>query len=835
MPLTTVRPPSRRRWPRRLLLLTALALLLAGAAGWWVAGRTVPPLRGDLRVAGLQAPVEVLFDQWGVPHVYARSREDAWLAIGYLQGRDRLWQLELYRRAAAGRLSELFGERALHLDRRFRLLGLHRSAARELDAATPEARVALERFAAGVNAAAADLGRWQRPLEFQLLRVTPEPWTPLDSLAVGKLMAWRLAENRQGELVRGALARRFGSSAAEGLMGVWPADAPAVLDGPTRRTNTSFPEERRSRPPADVPMAQADPPDVPAGLEWLATGAPPAGSNSWVISGARTASKRPLLANDPHLGLELPAIWYDAHLVAADLDVAGAMLPGSPFVVIGHNGRLAWGITNSGADVQDFYIEDVDFRQRRYLYGGTWHPLAVRQVEIEVRGRSAPERFDIFSTRHGPLTATESAWEEPPVFTEDTPRGDPRPMALRWDSLRTGGMISGFEALNRARGWAEFLDAVRLVTGVSLNFVYADTAGNIGYAMSGALPVRANGDGSLPVPGWGGGYEWTGTVPAARLPAVLNPPSGRVITANAEIDRSWPRTMTRDWRAPFRAARIADLLGDRTGLDIAAFREMQGDVRSEAADRLLEAVERASRSGAAERAEPEARTALERLRLWDRRVDDRAVVSLYHAFERALWQRAFADEMGLQLFRHFAEYGLSERFVGLHAILPHRDSRWWDDIATIDRRETRDDIVVLAAADAMLTLRRRFGDESDWTWGRLHAAHFRHSLSAGGLILRWIFDRGPVKVVGNTSTVNKAAVDPRRPYAVGDLASYRQIVDVGAWDRTRAILTTGQSGHVRSPHYFDQNALWATVQDRPFPFSRRAVDEARTSRLLLVP
>ncbi|HXE79443.1 MAG TPA: penicillin acylase family protein [Vicinamibacterales bacterium] len=833
MPLTTVRPLRRRRWPGPLLVLTAAALILAAALAWWVAGRTVPPTSGERRAPGLQAPVEVLFDRWGVPHVYARSREDAWFAVGYLQARDRLWQMELYRRAASGRLSELFGERTLAADRRFRLLGLRKAAARELADTTPQARLALERFASGVNAAMSSLGRWERPIEFQLLRTEPEPWSPLDSLAVGKLMAWRLAENRHGELVRGALARRFGSAAADSLLNAWPSDAPAVLD--SARSTARQPHVPLSLPRGDVPIADSSRQmDLPPGLEWLASGTPPGGSNSWVVAGNRTATRRPLLANDPHLGIELPSVWYDAHLVAADLDVAGAMLPGSPFIVIGHNSRIAWGITNTGVDVQDFYIEDVDFRRRRYLYRGIWEPLTIEPVVIDVRGRSHPERYDIFITRHGPLYATEAEWDDPPLFDEDTPRGDPRPLALRWDSLTEGQMVAGFEALNRAANWSDFLNAVRSVTGVSLSFVYADATGNIGFAMSGALPIRANGNGALPVPGWGGGYEWTGTVPPEQLPASLNPPSGQIVTANAEIDRSWPTAMTRDWRAPFRAARITALLENRTGLDIDAFREIQGDVWSEGADRLLAAVEGTLRTAAGRSAEPEARTALARLRLWDRRVDDRPVVTLFHAFERALWRRAFADEMGPELFNRFFEYGLSERFAGLYAILPHREARWWDDIGTIDKRETRDDIVVLAAADAMRALRQKFGDETDWTWGRIHAAHFRHPLG-GGFLLRWIFDRGPVPVVGNSSTVNKAAVNPRKPYAVDDIASYRQIIDVGAWDRTRAVLTTGQSGHVRSPHYFDQNALWAAVQDRPFPFSRRAVDEARTSRLLLVP
>ena len=836
MPLTSVPGSGRRRWLVRLLVLTLGAVVLAGVVVWRVAVGTVPPLDGELRAAGLQAPVEVLFDRWGVPHVYARGSEDAWLAIGYLHARDRLWKMELYRRAAAGRLSELFGERTLHTDRRFRALALRRAAAAELSTAPPRVRVALDRYAAGVNAATAALGRWKRPLELQLLGIAPEPWDPLDSLAIGKLMAWRLAENRHGEVVRGALSRRFGYAAAERLMTTWPDDAPSILSAWAPR---EAPRPIDAHPPVARPTADAVRPprarDLPAGLEWLGGAARPGASNSWVVAGSRTSTGRPLLANDPHLGLEMPSLWYEAHLVAADLDVAGATLPGSPFVVIGHNDRIAWGITNSGADVQDFYVEDVDFRRRRYLHAGTWHPLTVDRVEIDVRGRDTPYATEFLGTRHGPLVATEADWEEVPEFGESTPRGYPRPLALRWESVRAGESAGALESLNRARTWSEFLSAVRRLAAPSLSFVYADIDGAIGYALSGVLPIRAQGDGGVPVPGWNPAHEWIGTVDPERMPAALNPPSGQFVTANGEVDRRWPSPMTRDWTAPFRTLRIRALLDGRNGLDPAAFRDIQADVRSEAADRLLAAVETAARSRAAEQAEPEARTALERLRLWDRRVDGRTVVSLFAAFERAMWRRTFADEMPAALFEQFFEYGLGERFVGIHAILHDADSRWWDDIATVDRRESRDDIVVLAAADALLTLRERFGDESAWEWGRLHAAHFRHPLGAGGFPLRWLFDRGPVQVGGDGTTVNKTTVDARRPYGVVEHASYRQIVDVGAWDRTRTISPTGQSGHPSSPHYFDQNHMWAQVEDRPFPFARVEVEKVKASRLLLVP
>jgi penicillin amidase len=817
-----------------LAILTSLGLVLAAAALRVVTGIPIPSTRGEIAVPGLRAPVEVLYDRWAVPHVYAGDAEDAWFAAGYLQARERLWQMELYRRAASGRLSELFGEATLPADRRFAALELRRAAEAEWAAASPDVRTALVRHAAGVNGAIKRLGRFGRPLEFQLLGVTPEPWTPIDALAIGKLMAWRLGENRHGELLRGALAREFGDTEATRLMGPLPPWAPSVLGTPeTPRPLAPAPAPVKRSPAVRTTVASAIT-RLPAGLEWLATDARPAGSNSWAIAGRRTSSGRPLLANDPHLAIELPSIWYEMHLVASGLEVAGATIPGEPFVIIGHNQWIAWGLTNTGADVQDFYVEDVDFASRRYLYENEWLPLRVRRATTKVRGRAAPDVYEVFSTRHGPLMATETDWEEPPVFSARDGRPRVRPLALRWEAASAGESAGAFARIDRARNWDEFLDALRLFGAPSQNFVYADVAGNIGYAMSGVLPMRAQGDGSVPVPGWTAAYEWVGQVPASRLPARLNPPSGQIVTANNEIAPGWG-LMTRDWAAPFRAKRILDLLGTRTGLDAAAMGRIQRDVYGEGARQLLDALERAAQSPAMAAAEPQAREAVAELRRWDRQVDGRPVVALFQAFEHALWRRTFADELGPGLFQQLFEYGLDERYVGLYAILDDPQSAWWDDVATVDRHETRDDIMVLGAADAVLALQMKFGDRAGWSWNRLHAASFSHPLGGGGPILDWFFSRGPVPVGGNSSTIAKASIDRRRPYRVSDVASYRQIVEAGAWDRTLAVNTTGQSGHPRSPHYFDQNPLWAHGAYRPFPFSRSAVEQAHESRLLLTP
>jgi penicillin G amidase len=863
----------RRRAARRkavwLSILTILLVASAGLAGWWLVHRPVPRLDGQVSAPGLHAPVEVLFDGFAIPHVYARETDDAWTVAGVLHARERLWQMEVYRRATAGRLAEVFGQPALRIDKRLVALGLRRAAAREWSDATPQIKNALERYAAGVNAVVASLDARRRPLEFQLLGVSPDRWTPIDSLAIGKLMAWRLAENRHGELVRGALSRRFGPQEAAQLMDAWPSNAPTIaasggLAAPApavsppegvrppqgaqadAKGGVRPPELRREvekgvrplGPPfgasaRDVALGGDDQP-LPPGLEWLSNLARPGGSNSWVLAGARTASGRPLLANDPHLAVEMPSIWYELHLVAAGLDVAGVTLPGSPFVIIGHNQKIAWGLTNSGADVQDFYVEDVDMGTRRYLFRGEWLPLDVERVEIGVRG-ARPVVHEIFRTHHGPLIATEVEWEDPPDLKAERGRVLPHPLALRWEAGSQGETAGAFEALNRAGSWTDFLAAARRFAAPSQNLVYADVAGNIGYVLSGQLPVRAGSDGSTPVSGWTGEHEWSGTIPADRLPAILNPPAGQIVTANAEIDRAWPGVMTRDWTAPFRTARIVSLLGSRTGLNLDASAAVQADTRSEAADRILAVAEIALRSPAAKRAEADGVTALERMRQWDRKVDGRPVAALYQAFERALWRRTFADEMDGRLFQQFVEYGLSERFVGVHAILDDPTLHWWDDIATLDRVETRDDVMLLSAADAIRTLRSRFGSEPNWSWDRLHALRFPHALGGGGFPLDWFFSRGPIAMVGDTATVRKSSVDVRRPYGVVDISSYRQILDVGAWDGSRAVNTTGQSGHPGSAHYFDQNLLWREGSYRPLAYSRAAVEKARVSRLLVVP
>ena len=827
---------------KRLLIATVVLVVLASASGWIWARGSLPLLDGQLALPGLRAPVEVLIDGNGVPSAYSRDPDDAWFAAGVLHARDRLWQMELYRRVTRGRLSEVMGERTLPIDQRFLTLGLRDAAEAEWQRATPAVKSALERYAAGVNAVAMPLTGRRRPLEFQLLGIQVTEWTPVDSLAVGRLLAWRLAENHQAELVRGALAAKLGEESARQLAGRYPTDAPAILGGPVRSQEAAeLPTPTRREAPSLTSEAsptedrRAEAPAWPVGLEWLAPSAKGGNSNNWVIAGRKTRSGRPILANDPHLQIEFPSTWYELHLVAAGLDVTGVTIPGLPFVALGHNARVAWGMTNTGADVQDMYLERVDVDRKRAMFRGEWVPVQVTPADIPVRGGSV-RKFEIWKTRHGPIYSDiDSDWMAPPVWLSSEGRapGEQRAYSIRWDA--GGDPAASFEAINRATDWTSFIAAVGTFSVPSMNIVYADVDGNIGYAMSGQLPMRSGGDGTMPIDGSSGGGEWTGTIGAGSLPRVLNPDSGFVASANNEIDRSFNGLITRDWVAPYRAARLIDRITKTEAIDMEAMEKLQNDRRSLAADHILQGVETAIAKAKGNEAESTARIVLEQLANWDRQVDARPVVALYQAFEDALWRRTFVDELDEPLFLKFYEWAGAERYAGLYAVIGDRGSRWFDDVGTVDRRETRDEIYLLAARDAEERLQADYGGESRRAWDRVHAARFEHPLGTVALPFAWLFNRGPVPITGDGTTVMRVSWNRLRPFQAWEYPSWRQVLDVGEWDLSRVAHPAGQSGHPLSPFYFDQNPTWRDGQYRRQLYSRTAVAAAAQHRLILVP
>ncbi len=829
-----------KRLLKRLLILTLILLIPAVAAGgYWWARKSVPVLDGQLSFAGLRAPVEVLSDGHGVPAIYARDAEDAYFAAGVLHARDRLWQMELYRRVAMGRLSQVLGDDTIEIDKRFLTLGLREAAYAEWERMSPSVRQSLERYAAGVNAVIAQLhaDRSLRPLEFQILRFMPAQWEPVDSLSIGRLLAWRLAENHHAELVRAALARKYDVETALLLTGRYPANAPAILEGTFRSTSA---DPGIHSPGAAVPPFTKAVPErmaakLPAGLEWLAVGARRGNSNSWVLAAGRTKSGNPILANDPHLQIEFPSVWYEMHLVAADLDVVGVTIPGVPVVAIGHNARIAWGITNTNADVQDLALERIDVSGKRAFYRGQWAPIQVIQTEIPVRGRAQALPFEIWRTPNGPIVAdVELDFERVPAWLAPNDRvsGEHRAYSMKWDV--GGDLATAFNAINRAGDWASFTAAVTAFSVPSSNLVYADVDGNIGYAMSDRLPVRTAGDGRMAVDG-NNGVSWNGTVDPTTLPRLLNPESGFITSSNNLVDRAFQPLITHDWAAPWRAARLKQLLAKAEGVDLEAMQTMQNDRHSVAADTLLAGIDGAIKLGRSQEDERQWAEKLEELKNWDRIVNNRPIVTFFQAFEDAVWRRTFLDEMEEPLFNKFYEWAGSEKHAGIYAILDDPANKWWDDIYTVEKKESRDDVFLTAAQDAEFILNRNYGGESRRAWDRLHGARFSHVVGNAAFPLRWLFSRGPVPVEGDGTTVMRMSWDRLKGFEAWEHPSWRQLFEVGNWDDSRVILPAGQAGHPFSPYYFDQNDMWRQGHYRRQPFSRNAVSAAARHRLLLVP
>jgi penicillin G amidase len=829
-----------KRLLKRLLVLTIILMVPAVAAGgYWWARESLPPLDGQIAAPGLGAPVEVLVDQYGVPSVYALDAEDAYFSAGVLHARDRLWQMELYRRVTVGRLSEVLGDDTIEIDKRFLTLGLRDAARGEWERATPQVRTALERYAAGVNAYMATLKeRRQRPLEFQILGFMPAPWEPIDSLSIGRLLGWRLAENHHAELVRAALARKFGAESALLLTGRYPANGPAILDGVPRVappvSTTAAPAAMAAVELPRLDRAPRSPVKYPEGLEWLSPTARRGNSNSWVLAARKTSGGRPMLANDPHLQIEFPSVWYEMHLVAADLDVAGVTIPGVPVVAIGHNTRIAWGLTNTGADVQDLSLERIDVGRKRSFYRGEWVPIEVTPADIPVRGRSQPVAFEVWKTRNGPIIAdVELDFESAPSWLSplDRPSEERRAYALRWDA--TGDLAVAFDGINRATDWASFTAAVSAFALPSSNIVYADVDGNIGYAMSGRVPVRAGGDGRMAVDG-NNGPGWNGSIDPASLPRVLNPDAGYIASANNLVDRGFTPLITNDWAAPFRATRLRELLAKAEGVDLDAMAAMQNDKRSAAAAVLLSHLPGAIKRGRSKSGEGEWADKLDQLAQWDRVVDNRPIVAYYQAFEDAVWRRTFIDEMEEPLFNRFYEWAGAEKFAGIYSLLDDPDAKWWDDILTVELKETIYDVFLTAAQDAEVYLRNEWGSGASRNWDRIHAATFSHPIG-NRFPFQFLFNQGPVPIDGDGTTVMRVSFDRLNRFQAYEHPSWRQLFDVGNWDEARVILPSGQSGHPLSPFYFDQNELWRTGQYRRQPFSREAVSAAARYRLLLVP
>lgn len=812
---------------RRLLtwsfvLLLVVLVAAAGGALWYV--RAVEPqVAGTVTLPGFERRVQVVRDREGVPHIFAASEADAVAALGFVHAQDRLWQMEMNRRIANGRLSEVVGAPGLETDRFLRTIGIRRAAEAIFANLEAETRVLLAAYARGVNAYLTTRSS-PLPPEFHILRApAPEPWSPIDSVGWSLMMALDLGGNLNAELTRMRLAQAGLPMARIGeFLPPYPGETWPALPDYLALYRALKPQAARTGQ-----LIRA----FDLGLEGV-------GSNNWVVSGARSETGQPLLANDPHLGLSAPALWYFARLTSPSGTVIGATLPGVPGVVLGRNDHIAWGFTNTGPDVQDLFIEQVDPADpTRYRTPDGWARFDTVREVIQVKG-AADEVLTVRISRHGPVISDGASRGA----TAAVPEG--HALALQWTALSQDNLtVQAFARLNRARNWAEFLAAARHYDAPQQNIVYADVAGNIGFIAAGRVPIRKPENdlkGLFPAPGWDARYDWAGYVPFEELPQEFNPARGFRITANERITPAgYPHHITSEWATPHRANRIAELLGAREKHSLDSFRVLQADHRSNAVREvlpLLLAAHRAAEPGRGRQMPERVRAVLDALSRFDGTMaTDRPEPLVATAWMRELTRLVYADELGPELFSSLWD----QRQVFMMAVLSGKDGQGaWCGNAREAGGGGCAALVSRALDLALDDLGKRFGAEwRSWRWGVAHDARSEHRPFARVAALARIFDvRVPVPGDTYTVNVNRHTIrNAAEPFVSRHAASLRAIYDLADPERSLFMHSTGQSGLPTSRLYRNLAERWAKVEFLPMQTRRADIEREAIGTLTIVP
>jgi len=849
----------------RLLLgvLIIAVVLSAGGIAYFqgylpnmVAPESFPQVSGELHFQGLEAPVDIYRDNLGVPHIYASTLHDEFFAEGYVHAQDRFWQMDTWRHIGSGTLSEMFGEGQVPTDKFLRTLGWRQIAQEEWDGLGSEPRAILQAYADGVNAYLKDHDGAAVSLEYAVLKLLNpsykiEPWTPINSLTWGKAMAWDLRGNMSEEIERAVLLKTLTPTQIDELFPPYPADHPVIVNKIGDGSSAEVSPNNEAAQTGDVPVSALD--AVQANVALLDSVLGPygdgIGSNSWAVSGKLTTTGKPFLANDPHLAIQMPSIWYQVDLhckprgEACPFEVAGFSFAGVPGVIIGHNNNIAWGFTNTGPDVMDLFIEKVNpDNPNQYEADGKWVNFETRTETINVVG-GKPQTITVRSTRHGPVISDTygDVTDLNPQHTRDFVPFKERVgvflppqyvIALSWTALKPSSPFEAIWGFDQAQNWDEFRAAARSFHVPAQNLLYADKQGNIGYQMPGDIPIRKSGDGRYPVPGWTGQYDWTGYIPFDQLPYAYNPTEGYIVTANNEIPPAgYPYFITADWDYGYRANRIVQMITNAPGkMDQIYMQKMQGDMYDQNAELfvplLLELNARSSLN------QP---TAIDLLKNWDYQATaDSAAAAVFEAFWRHLLQNTFRDDMP----KDYQPDGGSRWNEVMRNLVKNPNDPFWDDKTTKDKVENMDDILSESLTDGVNEVMGHFGGNvSKWKWGVLHAANFRNqTLGESGIgLIEGLFNRGPFQVGGGEAIVDATGWSVNEGYETNWLPSMRMVVNMNDLDSAVAIHTTGQSGHAFAPHYDDMAPVWSKVAYFPMLYDQVRVEKVAEGHLRLLP
>ncbi len=825
-----------KRLIRIVLIILGVVILLvviASVGAYYVTRQPFPETDGFLTVPGLKEEVHIFRDEYGIPNIYANNQDDLFFAQGYVHAQDRFWQMELWRHMGQGRLSEIAGAATIDVDKSIRTIGFNRMAETAVayyQEEQPDYMNILEAYSAGVNAYINkhpdDLS-----LHFDILGLVNEPWeiepwTPVNTVSWGIVMSYDLGGNMNAEITRAKLIQNLGEATVEQIVPSYPYESRPVIAPTDEQVNILSGGENGSAAAGagssvnwgNVNLDVIG--ELPAGGLAMGSG-PMVGSNNWVVGGEHTESGLPILADDTHLRAQMPSIWYEVGLHAPGWNVTGLSFASVPGVVIGHNEKIAWGVTNVGPDVQDLFIEKINpSNARQYEFEGEWLDMEVIEEVIKVNG-GEDIILEVRNTHHGPIISD---------IRDDVKDV----LALKWSQQEPSRILQSVVLLNQAQNYEEFREALRYWDVPSQNVIYADTEGNIGYQTPGLIPIRRNGGGEVPVPGWTGEYEWVGWIPYEELPALFNPEQGYIVTANhAVVNEDYPYFINRDWANGDRGQRITELINAEIGrggnITLKDLARIQFDSKSLPAESYVPLLRGLSSE------DPNVQAALERLRGWDlRETQDSVPTSLFEIFYIYLAYNVLADDIGQENLDMLPYH---PKTIFMHDLANQLNASWWDNQDTPEK-ESWQEIILLSLADAIAWLEENEGGSmNDWTWGKIHTIIYEDAvLGASGVApIEAIFNRGPFAVDSGRDLVNAQSWDNDEPAVVNHQASQRMLVDMSNLDNSRSVIPTGNSGHPYNEHYDDQMPLYLTGQYHPMPFSRKAVEAAAVKHLVLQP
>ncbi len=761
------------------------------------ATKNLPNYNQSIISEHLTEKVEIIRDKWAVPHVYAQNENDLYFAQGYIHAQDRLWQMELTRRVVAGRLSEVIGKDTLAVDKIVRRFGLHKLALADKKKYKKQGEIYtfLEKYTAGVNHYIKECKNL--PVEFKLLKHQPEPWTIEDSLGISRLVAFQMAQGWLHEIDRLTLSQKYGIEKAAELLPQYPAQNPIAL----KYGIETFERKGSLFEAFKGPYLQ-----------------PLGGSNNWVVAPEKSTTNTAILCNDPHLLINTPNIWFENHLVAPTSENTGVSIPGLPFVLIGHNAKIAWGATLSYADIQDTYVEKFTSKNKtQYHFGERILKASVREEIIKIKKEKIPHIEKVIETLHGPV-----------IFSLD----DTTALTLKSKGLGDSDTNLGFYRLNKAQNWNDFVAACEILTYPSLNLVYADVEQNIGYYMTGEVPVRARTKDFLPANGFDAKQEWTGSVPFAEMPHVFNPKQGYFYTCNHKIvEDDFPHDLGNIWMNGYRAQTLEKYLQSKDKFSLEDFKKWQLDFHCPPGKEFAIFFEKWL-SNYAESLPQAQFDMLQLLVDWDGHLDSDSIGgTVYQVIKQQLLELLLEDKRPLQgsvsnkeipLFSHSEFFGQDTTI--LLQLLSNPASVWWGG--------QQEEKLATVINNTYTYLSEKLGTSfSNWKWGSLHQIVSTHSLGAKPP-LGDIFNVGNVPIGGDTDTLCQMAFIPTEEYSgamVG--ASYRQIIDMGDLAAAQCITPVGQSGNVVSLHYSDQFESWKNGDYKPMLWDRKEIEAAAAYRM----